>query len=444
MAYMYTDIQNALDAARNANGGKAFVTETDIERNDNVRASLCMLLRAYNVFDATVYNAATSKDLATLYASARKGMDTGGLVANRIATKYAHNPLFDEPVETHGDINRGIAPGTPRPAPAPTGAPTAVDVSRITDTVMARVNPALRELRTEVEETTQAYADTLLKFSEALPSVVADQVAHCLANATPTHLIVTMPDAEAPRDLGLVHFRTDVIIKALAAGVNVYLHGPAGSGKTTVARKCADVFALPFYFAAKVESEYMLLGFKDARGETVRTQFREAYENGGVFLFDELDGSSPSAVVAMNAALANGVCPFPDGTINKHPDFKCIAAGNTKLSGASREYVGRNQLDAASVDRFVFIEFGYDEQLERAIASNSDWCKYVQSARRAVAARQLKHLVTPRATLDGCTLLGTGIAWDEVETMVLWKGLDIDTVRQLQGAMDYTPEARTA
>lgn len=300
--------------------------------------------------------------------------------------------------------------------------------------IESRIKRDNDQLRTNLTE-------TLVKVTDALPSEVrrlAEEAFKALKPVT-LHIVIA---GKPPVAAGLVHRDTPKLIKMLAAGVNVYLHGPAGSGKTTAGQKCADAFGLPFYFAAKVESEYMLLGFKDARGETVRTQFREAYENGGVFLFDEMDGSSPSAIVALNAALANGICPFPDGVVTKHENFKCIGAGNTKLTGATREYVGRNQLDAASVDRFAFLEWLYDEALEGALATNSLWCKYVQSARSAVKERALKHLVTPRATYDGCKLLEGGLTWEETESAVLWKGLDADTVSALKEAMDVKAPAQ--
>jgi MoxR-like ATPase len=187
--------------------------------------------------------------------------------------------------------------------------------------------------------------------------------------------------------------------------------------------------------AAKVESEYLLLGFKDARGETVRTPFREAYEHGGVFLFDELDRSSAGAVTALNMALANGVCPFPDELVKRHKDLYVIGAGNTKLSGASRQYVGAQQMDAAVVDRFAFIHWDYDDDLELAVAADRSWAEYVQAVRAAVKERGITHLVTPRATYDGCRLLAQGFDHETVKGMVVYKGLDDASVEQIEAAL---------
>jgi len=408
----------------------------------NQRIGLCALLHGYQPdMKPNDIKLVGERDLCALYDNACISIDRGLPVSQNIARKYQPNPLLDTPAApVINPVTLKPAPFTvdelAKPAPAADMSQYAKRsyVDQKASDLSTEYRGKVRELQTEANQHQKNLTETLLKFTDALPEVIRAEVVASLKALTPVTLTVVLPN-EAPAAIGMVHNKLPQLIKMLAAGGHVYLHGPAGSGKTTAAKQCADAFKLPFYFAAKVESEYMLLGFKDARGETVRTQFREAYEHGGVFLFDELDGSSPSAVVAMNAALANGICPFPDGIINMHADFKCIGGGNTKLSGATREYVGRNQLDAASVDRFDFLEWGYDDALESAIATNANWCAYVQSARKAVADRSLKHLVTPRATYRGCKLLEGGLTWEETETAVLWKGLDDETVSQLKRSM---------
>ena len=108
--------------------------------------------------------------------------------------------------------------------------------------------------------------------------------------------------------------------------LNVWLTGPAGTGKTTAAKYCANAFGLKFYFCGSIDTEYKLTGFIDAQGRCINTAFRTAYQEGGVFLFDECDSSLPAALLAFNAALANGEAAFPDAIVSRHPDFICIAA----------------------------------------------------------------------------------------------------------------------
>lgn len=380
---------------------------------------------------------ANDNDLISIYLVAAKDPLGGPRVAQRIRMR------LDDTLLGGPDPSPKNTP-PPKAPVAPPVAPSAPSLDAVREMVIDEVKAGAldplqsmiilldKSLRADFAGMLSAHRDTLL---EDMRDGMQEAAAEALRNLTPTQLVVTTPNSPEPVSLGLVHRKTPQIISALTAGVNVYLHGPAGSGKTTVARKCAEAFKQEFYFAAKVESEYQLMGFKDAKGDTVHTPFRDAYEKGGLFLFDEMDASSPSAVVALNAALANGVCPFPDGIVHRHPEFRCIGAGNTKLTGANRQYAGRNQLDAASIDRFAFIEFGYDDDLERALATDAAWCKYVQSVRKAVAARGLTHLVTPRATYDGCKLLASGFDRDTVADMVVYKGLDADTRRQIEQAL---------
>lgn len=421
--------------------GRAFISSP---LSEPVRAE-CRILATDAGIPASTAAKLSDGDLCSLYAVARTTPTRVLETAQRIARKAgAVNPLLEPAPAPQPPV--GKPPYNPSPS-APTykcdecgrSVPKGLDCPHCAPIVPDPAAPTVEVdlealsavMRKVARDEAQAATDGLQReLDEALagiPEIAADAARQALSALQPTNLIVTLPSAE-PVALGTVHYKTPDIIKALAAGVNVYLYGPAGSGKTTAGQKVAEAFKLHFYFAAKVESEYMLLGFKDARGETVRTQFREAYEHGGVFLFDELDGSSPAAVVALNAALANGICPFPDGIVARHPDFKCIAAGNTKLAGADLQYVGRSQLDAASIDRFVFIEFGYDSALETALATRKDWVQYVQAIRAAIEARGFEKLVTPRATIDGCKLLEAGFTWDQACDMAIWKGLDPDTI----------------
>jgi MoxR-like ATPase len=239
----------------------------------------------------------------------------------------------------------------------------------------------------------------------------------------PLGLVVKL-DNSKPKDLGIQHKQLPTLIKILAAKLNVYLVGPAGAGKTYAAIQCAKALGVTFYFTGAVASEFKLTGFIDAQGRIVSTEFRKAFENGGLFLFDEIDASYPQAVLAFNAALSNDYMDFPDKRVQRHEKFYCIAAANTYGQGADRQYVGRNQLDAASLDRFVFLDWKYDENLERELAGNQDWSDYVQEIRRFVEAQKIRHVVSPRASIYGAKLLANGIDRKIVEETILWKGLD--------------------
>jgi len=246
---------------------------------------------------------------------------------------------------------------------------------------------------------------------------------------------INIQNGEHIKDLGKQHFQFEKLSKYVQTKNNIFLVGSAGSGKTTAARNIAKALDVKFYFTGAINSEYKLTGFIDAQGRIVNTEFRKAYEHGGLFLFDEIDASFPQAILAFNAALANDFMDFPDKKVPKHKNFYCIAAANTFGTGADRQYVGRNQLDAATLDRFITFNWEIDETLEHELANNYEWVNYVQKARKAASKIGERHIISPRASMQGADLLRIGIDRKEVEKDVVWKGLDASRIQMIKNNM---------
>jgi MoxR-like ATPase len=228
------------------------------------------------------------------------------------------------------------------------------------------------------------------------------------------------------------------IVNTRASGrrLHVWLTGPSGSGKSYLAAQVAKASGLPFYCTGAVSDKYSLVGFINAgdNGErNLMTEFRKAFEFGGVFAWDEIDASNPAALCAFNDALSNGRCSFPDRTVEQHADFVAIASANTWGNGATAEYVGRTRIDAATLNRFVRVGVEYDEHLERDLAGNHrEWALFVQAVRRSVATNGLKVLITPRHTIQGAALLEAGLDRETVEHCTVFAGLDAATVDRIR------------
>lgn len=284
-----------------------------------------------------------------------------------------------------------------------------------------KIKDEIKELEALMKTVEDRLGKDKVNVSDELKAIKAE--IKDLKSRKPLDLVVKLQNGKTT-DLGKQHFQLPKLIKVLSTGLNVYLVGPAGAGKTHAAIQCAKALDVPFHFTGAVASEFKLTGFIDAQGRIVSTEFRKAFENGGLFLFDEIDASYPQAVLAFNAALANDYMDFPDKRVQRHENFFCIAAANTYGQGADRQYVGRNQLDAASLDRFVFVDWKYDENLEVALAGNEDWSKYVQKIRRFIEENKIRHVVSPRASMFGAKLLAAGLSKEEVEATILWKGMD--------------------
>ena len=332
------------------------------------------------------------------------------------------------------------------------------------------IGPALTELVNRIESLRSAHGTLQKDVHEVVAKAMADLAEMQTANdgnkpAQNITLTVERPDDVPDITVEHAHPALETLIRAIRAGVNVLLVGPAGGGKTTLAHTIADALGLEFYFTGAVAMEYKLSGFIDANGVFQDTQFRQAFEKGGLFLFDEVDASSANALLAFNAALANGWADFPDGQVKRHPDFVCIAAANTYGSGADRQYVGRNQLDAASLDRFAVVDMDYDEGNEhnwaraalgleptepkptpnavtfepctdRELTSDhvDEWVRAIQRWRNSARQKSVRHVISPRASIHGVKLLAAGIPVATVERMVVWKGLDTATVDKIKAA----------
>jgi hypothetical protein len=215
--------------------------------------------------------------------------------------------------------------------------------------------------------------------------------------------------------------------------LNTWLVGPAGTGKTTACLNVAKAIkAREFAAIGTSDNKYELSGFVDAQGKVVHTLFKDIFVNGGLMLLDEIDSWYPNALLALQSALANGFCAFPEGVLARHPDCIVVCAANTYGQGEVTEYVGRMKQDAAFLDRFVFMQWGIDEQLERHICTNKEWVTRVQSVRRRVAEKQIKVLITPRASIYGSAMIASGFPWSQVEDMVLRKAMTNEQWKSVQ------------
>jgi cobaltochelatase CobS len=203
------------------------------------------------------------------------------------------------------------------------------------------------------------------------------------------------------------------VLALAAARRNIMLVGPAGCGKTYIGNLTARALGLRFGSLSCTSgmSEAHLLGraipnIADGTTTFQGTDFLDLYENGGVFLLDELDAADPNLLLAINSAIANGYCNVPNRPekprAQRHPDFVLIATANTFGRGANRQYAGRNQLDEATLDRFRvgMIECDYEEAVEQTVCPNSELRGVCQAIRRRIQANGLRRIMSTRFIAD--------------------------------------------
>lgn len=260
-----------------------------------------------------------------------------------------------------------------------------------------------------------------------------------LKEGTPARTIEVKVDGKVNRVDGVLNPVFEDVVTLIAAKKNVYLFGPAGSGKNVLCSQVAEALGLKFYYQNTLLTKFDLSGFKNAVGDFEKTEFFEAFTQGGLFMLDEVDNSSAEALVALNAALANGYYSFPGiGRVDCHPDFRCIAAGNTIGTGADAAYCGRYKMDASSRDRFQFIEVDYCPEIEESICKgHEDILQFVRDLRKAVQKVGAEMILGYRCMVS---LVQFGEKFGEEKSIkyFITKGLekvDRDTIREIQRAL---------
>ena len=277
---------------------------------------------------------------------------------------------------------------------------------------------------------------------DALKEMAESRIQEAVRDLVTPTVISVKPNEDAPAiPVGAAHANFPLLLQMAQARdsqgcrLNILLVGPAGTSKSTAAKQVAKALNLSFYPMSAIDSKFELFGFIDANGKAVETAFKRAWRDGGVFCFDELSASSAQAFTAFNGCLANGIAPFPDGAVERHPDC-VIIAGDNVFGAPTAEYNGRNKMDAASMDRFVMVEWGIDPVLERTITQNDSWVDLVQSIRQAVQDKGIRGItITPRASVYGASLLRAGIDRKTAARLTMKKAMTDDQWATIERAV---------
>ena len=340
-------------------------------------------------------------------------------------------------------INDAIVNGKPfivysAPAPSvlsvpPTIAQPTVSAGSVDGVIESIVNNAVKiafgnysggvdenQVRSIVSHNVEKYAEVLNTSWTTNFDGFKHEVTKQIDNLRPQVTNIAVANKPTVQIQGVLHNRFTDILHTVGAGVHAYLVGSAGTGKSTIGKQVADSLAVPF--ASKSVSgqtpESALVGYMAGGGNYVGTEFRRIFEFGGVFLLDEVDNGNPNVLNVLNSALANDSMAFADGMVSRHKDFVAIATANTYGNGATAEYVGRNPIDKAFLNRFATIDIDIDENVEDAMLKSVGlsldvsrlWITAIRKARTNVFANNLRVIVSPRNTLNGAKQISAGMA----------------------------------
>jgi energy-coupling factor transporter ATP-binding protein EcfA2 len=338
--------------------------------------------------------------------------------------------------ECAGDCEGGnVTPPAPRITPTPVETTTPVQNGGLTRNVFQRlfdeamanydleldVSDELKPIDDKIDSLTKELTNRLKQYEDQLAKVATQRS----GNGT---FKLDIQIAQLPKVTlkETPHRAFDRVLRLCANRRNVMLVGPTGSGKTHLAEMVATVMKLPFGFVSCSAgmSEGHLNGRllptgKQGTFEYIISEFVKAYETGGVFLLDEIDAADSNTLLVINSALANGFMSVPNRPgkpiAKRHKDFICIAAANTFGRGADRMYVGRNQLDEASLERFRYgqVMVDYDESVEAAVCPDVELRSKLTAIRERVFAHGMRRVVSTRFMKDAYVMKQAGDTWED-------------------------------
>lgn len=269
---------------------------------------------------------------------------------------------------------------------------------------------------------------------ERLYNSTCEHAAKVAAEGAPSASIIRVVDnsgavvREVP---GVAHKDLQKVVNALTAGVNVYLYGPAGTGKTNLAVNAAEALGREYSVVGRLESAWDYIGAPTLNNGFAPGPVLEAMINGRILILDEMDSFQHEAIIAMNSIIANGVITCAGGTFRAAEGFVVVGVGNTTGRGATSEY-NREHIDASVLDRFGAKFFiGNDDNIEKTLSRGQiDIVEFVHALRAAAVGAGIELILSPRC-IDSAARLCDCFLPGEIVANVFCGGLLIDDIKIL-------------
>lgn len=348
-----------------------------------------------------------------------------------IAEGVTHEKVQDAVEKFQYAIDNPPAPYIPQPKPESTTAPapkntnattTDKDIEEAANKVKENIIKMMQELTPKGNAADMEEVKKLIHESEERTSdYIYTAFMKLKEQIKPTiEKVYITPNVPEGAKVGTTHKQFDTLLKYVVAGrqvkMSVWITGGAGGGKTHAAAQVAEALNVKFASLSLCAqtTQSAIFGYQNANGNYISTTFRDCYEKGGLFCLDEIDNGNSNILAALNSALANGHASFPDANVKMNDQFYLIATANTTGNGATKAYVGRNQIDKSTIDRFIMLDWQYDEEIEKLISGNNmQVLNRVKELRSAANKNNLTCVISPRATAAVSALMRIGFDLNE-------------------------------
>lgn len=261
---------------------------------------------------------------------------------------------------------------------------------------------------------------------DTIRSVVREEVALVVAKPT----VVKVLGKEPVKIEGLVHKAFKTLLKLAEMRIPFWAYGSPGTGKTHMSKQIAEALSLSYQyniFNAETETP-TLFGYQHPTLGWISASLANAVRQGNHFItLDEPDRALGAVLVALNDLMSNQRIHTPtnqdEPVIQGGDNLVFGAFANTKGDGISDEFANDRQ-DSAFLNRFVFVEVGYDTKLETEIGRQ--WGQPVgveiaHALRKAFDETLIDDYVGGRQIDYACTMLHNEMTPKQVCQMFLDK-----------------------
>lgn len=284
---------------------------------------------------------------------------------------------------------------------------------------------------------------------EALLKALVDEAvkARMADLTTATRVVLDLPAENGERlevDAGLQHHLFPLVSNLLNDGMNLWVAGPAGSGKTYSVIQAATllgyrVFRVP---CSEQTPASLFMGFMAASGvytPGIVWHAIEAQRNGekSLVVWDEYDRLPAGVGVQANGLLDGSTVTFPNGETLSLADLgvrQCVC-GNT-FGHPTPDFPTAKKVDRSTLSRFVRVWWDYDEAFETALYPDvADFVEFGHRLRAAAKTLGVTSLCISLRTFDGARKLLAKYGRPVTERLLVWESLPEDDARKLAGAL---------
>lgn len=249
---------------------------------------------------------------------------------------------------------------------------TIIPVSTVATPMPSVVIPVQADINRPVDYTVNYYFDNSKKFKERFKEL--------------------MEKKAALEETGEVfHEVFDDVLTMILQNDTPYLYGPSGCGKTyMIKEQIPKLLGVDVVTNGFIRFEQDAVGYTNAgTGAYVPSITYRCYKYGKFCFYDELDKSNPHAANILLPFISrekDSTYTFPDGvTVRRHPNFRIITAGNTRLTGSTQAYNTSQKLDEALNQRIMPVNVDYDNRIEKEILHDyPEWFEFITNYREAL------------------------------------------------------------